>query len=701
MKNFIKILGVIALVAVIGVSMIPCGDDSDLNNNSDPSGDSNTDNNNNDTGNNGDNTESHSHTWGPWTATELAGTEERVCADGLHIEQRLTGTGRFTFSLIIGVAAYEVSSGTDIAGIVRIPDYYRPSDEVAFQPVTAIGSFYGCTSLTSIIIPEGVKEIGNGAFYGCSGLTSVTFAVGSQLQTIGAWAFYDCTNLTAITIPEGVKEIGNGAFYGCTNLTGITIPANVTSIGQEAFYGCTSLTAITIPEGVKEIGNGAFYGCTNLTGITFAVGSQLRTIGAGAFYDCTNLTGITIPANVTSMGQEAFYGCTSLISVTIPESVKEIGGQAFTGTAWLISQPDGILYINKILYTYKGTMPANTEINNIRLDTTVIAPFAFYGYADLTSITIPASVMSIGNSAFAGDVYRDIDGTLTGPYLATTISNKDEQGTHDGYNYELWRDSGTVIMVLQNGGNFYCEWGNIGNVLFRKGKKFNSTQTHGQIGKIQIDFEAQFTPGGNSYLCVYGWTKDPLVEYYIVENYGTHKPTGTSYGIANINGDSYELYETTKTNQPSIEGTKTFKQYWAVRQSKRSSGSIDVTGIFNAWHGAGLSMAGKMYEVALTVEGNQSNGNAKATKNILTIGGSSINSSNDGSSSNNNNNPMALTTVIFATGSNISNANFGYHAFPEGNYGYGNYNTLKTAYEIGKAGRYTRYSGGYIWTKEL
>jgi hypothetical protein len=225
-------------------------------------------------------------------------------------------------------------------------------------------------------------------------------------------------------------------------------------------------------------------------------------------------------------------------------------------------------------------------------------------------------------------------GAAAAPTAATTISGVlEKQGTHDGYDYELWADKGTVTMVLDNGGNFSCEWSNIGNILCRKGKKLGSTKKFSEYGTITIDYTAQFNPNGNAYLCVYGWTKDPLVEYYIVESWGSYRPTGTSKGTATINGATYDLYETTRNQQPSIEGTKTFKQYWSVRQSKRTSGTITVSDHFKAWEGKGMTM-GKMYEVALTVEGYQSSGNAKITSHYLSlVGGSSSSGSSGGSSS--------------------------------------------------------------------
>src|SRR5690606_26092651 len=110
---------------------------------------------------------------------------------------------------------------------------------------------------------------------------------------------------------------------------------------------------------------------------------------------------------------------------------------------------------------------------------------------------------------------------------ATTIYNN-ETGVHDGYNYELWKDSGNTSMTLNSGGTFSCQWSNINNALFRKGKKFNETQTHQQIGNISVTYGCDYQPNGNSYLCVYGWTSDPLVEYYIVDSWGSWRPPGAT-----------------------------------------------------------------------------------------------------------------------------------------------------------------------------
>ena len=288
----------------------------------------------------------------------------------------------------IGKVAYEfkgeMASGTAInikEGTVSISGY----------------AFYGCTGLTSITIPNSVTSIGEFAFSGCTGLTSVT--IPSSVTSIGKSAFSGCTGLTSVTIPNSVTTIGWSAFRGCAGLTSVTIPNSVTEIGWSAFEGCTALTSVTIPNSVTTIGYDAFSGCTGLTSVT--IPNSVTTIGGSAFRDCTGLTSVTIPNSVTSIGESAFYGCTAMTSVTIPNSVTSIGRFAFEGTPWYNNQPDGVVYIGKMAYKFKGEMASGTAIN-IKEGTVSICPSAFEGCTALTSVTIPNSVTTIGYDTFRG-----------------------------------------------------------------------------------------------------------------------------------------------------------------------------------------------------------------------------------------------------------------------------------------------------------
>lgn len=197
--------------------------------------------------------------------------------------------------------------------------------------------------------------------------------------------------------------------------------------------------------------------------------------------------------------------------------------------------------------------------------------------------------------------------------------------THDDFDYELWSQRGTdaVNMVLTGGGTFRCDWEAL-NVLFRMGKKLGSKQSYKEYGDITLQYTAEYniTKGDVNYLCMYGWTEDPMIEFYIIESHGNYKPPGGIgfTGSYELDGGTYEVYVDTRVEQPSIQGTKTFQQYFAVRTDKRTEGTLSISEHFKEWEKLGLDMSGKMYEVSLCVEGYSSAGNAKIAQHMLTIG---------------------------------------------------------------------------------
>ena len=248
---------------------------------------------------------------------------------------------------------------------ITIPDTVKSIDENAFS---------GCTALENIIIPKSMVYISGEAFSGCKSLKSVTISSDITYSYRESSAFSDCPSIKEVTFTEGVTTIGDSFFRNCDNLSSVTIPNSVTTIGSGAFSGCKSLTSIIIPDSVT-------------------------TIGSGAFRECSSLTSITIPNSVTTIGDGAFSRCESLTSITIPNSVTTIGNGVFSGTAWYNNQSDGLIYINKIAYEYKGDTVKNNSLK-IEDGTSEIADCAFYSCKNLESITIPESVKKIGDNVF-------------------------------------------------------------------------------------------------------------------------------------------------------------------------------------------------------------------------------------------------------------------------------------------------------------
>ncbi len=157
-----------------------------------------------------------------------------------------------------------------------------------------------------------------------------TVLIGEGVTNIGWAAFDGCYNITAVTIPNSVTSIQWYAFTGCSKLTNITIPDSVTSIGGYAFYYCFALTSITIPKGVTAIEDCTFGSCQSLTSVTLP--DTITRIGANAFSGCIVLTNITIPAAVTSIEMFAFSGCPSLMSVYFRGNAPALGRKVFITT---------------------------------------------------------------------------------------------------------------------------------------------------------------------------------------------------------------------------------------------------------------------------------------------------------------------------------------------------------------------------------
>lgn len=184
-------------------------------------------------------------------------------------------------------------------------------------------------------------------------------------------------------------------------------------------------------------------------------------------------------------------------------------------------------------------------------------------------------------------------------------------GDRNGMFYTFWRDGGAGCLTLTSGGGYEVRWtlGPQSNLVAGRGWR------RGSADRIVGYRVRRFDPGSNGYLALYGWSKDPLVEYYVVDGWGEFTPPGPGavpLGTVRSDGGTYRIYRTRRINQPSIAGTATFDQYWSVRTKRRPAGRDDAITFANhvaAWRRAGLRLGSLDYQV-LATEGFGSTGAA-------------------------------------------------------------------------------------------
>ncbi len=296
-----------------------------------------------------------------------------------------------------GALSYEEAAAvTDLGTIFKDDTSISSFNELQyFTGLTAVdnSAFSGCSSLTSVSIPNSVTSIGESSFSGCSCLNSIN--IPQSVSSISTNAFAGCTSLTSVHISDltaWCRITFNGSesnplyharhlFLNGSEVTNLVIPNSVTSIGKCNFIRCIGLTSVTIPNGVTSIGSSAFSSCSGLTSVT--IPESVTTIGSYAFYFCKSLTSITIPNSVTSIGNKAFQNCSGLTSITIGDGVKTIGENVFANCGDL---PNVYCYAVNVPST-QGNAFDNTNVESsvlhvprVAIDSySTIAPWCNFG----------------------------------------------------------------------------------------------------------------------------------------------------------------------------------------------------------------------------------------------------------------------------------------------------------------------------------
>lgn len=182
-------------------------------------------------------------------------------------------------------------------------------------------------------------------------------------------------------------------------------------------------------------------------------------------------------------------------------------------------------------------------------------------------------------------------------------------GTQGGFFYTFWHDTGDSCLTLGREGRYATRWdlGEAGNLVAGTGWRTGSPD------RVVTYQAGAFEPGRNGYLTLYGWSRDPLVEYYVVDSWGDFTPPGPDavpLGTVESDGGTYRLYRTRRVEQPSIAGAATFDQFWSVRTEKRALGAENTITFANhvaAWERVGLKLGTMDYQV-LATEGFGSTG---------------------------------------------------------------------------------------------
>ena len=185
------------------------------------------------------------------------------------------------------------------------------------------------------------------------------------------------------------------------------------------------------------------------------------------------------------------------------------------------------------------------------------------------------------------------------------------------YHYEIWYQGGSNSMTSYDNGTFTAKWSGTNDFLARVGFKYNEDKTHDELGPIDAYFnwKKSGNAGGYNYIGIYGWTVDPLVEYYIVDDWFSEPGAnllGQKKGEFTVDGATYEVYQNQRNNAPSIKGNQTFPQYFSKRKGARSCGHIDISAHFKKWESLGMKM-GKMYEAKVLVEAGGGSGSFDVT----------------------------------------------------------------------------------------
>lgn len=291
-------------------------------------------------------------------------------------------------------------------------------------------AFLSCALSSIYNVPRKI-EFGEGSFKDCKNLKIFNFVENSEnneensfdISVFNKNIFKNCSSLSSIIIPEGVSSIQESAFENCSSLTNIEIPSSVTSIGDNAFAGCSKLMTVKISKDslLETIGKGCFKDCRLLNDINLLTATSLLSANDNAFENCISLRHISFPKSINYIGKDIFKQSFALLDIGINASYDEMSAVFNKYSTWNTyaelkenKNADNINFSSlSELNISSNSVVSLTEFGktlneiNIPSEVTSISPSAFYNATNLQSIVIPADsqLTSVGNSAFENCYY--------------------------------------------------------------------------------------------------------------------------------------------------------------------------------------------------------------------------------------------------------------------------------------------------------
>ncbi len=229
--------------------------------------------------------------------------------------------------------------------------------------VVAIGyrACYNSSTLKRVSIPSSVTSIEGYAFSGCSALEAVT--IPASVKNMGSFAFSRCTSLRSLTLEDGLTSWLSTVFQGCTALETVTIPGSIEYLGQQAFENCTGLKKVVINEGLLDIGVTTFSGCSSLESVSLPASLTQKHWSPNTFAGCNALRQVTVAEG--NPVYDSRGGCNAIIETATDKLVMGCIGTVI---------PEGVRHIDDYAFISCGS--------------------------GLTSITLPSTLISVGNRSF-------------------------------------------------------------------------------------------------------------------------------------------------------------------------------------------------------------------------------------------------------------------------------------------------------------